>query len=205
MANFPNPFFRWRPHPWHGLEVGPDQPKKVNAFIELTPFDTIKYEVDKKTGYMRVDRPQRSSSLPPSLYGFIPRTYCGDRVGELSKQDVEGDADPLDICVLSERPIDRNEVILSARVIGGLHMVDHGEADDKIISVLDNDTYYKDIESVNDLPPVLLERLRHYFSTYKLIPGKDMNDVYVEGIFDEQHAYKVIEASIRDYETMFGE
>jgi len=205
MANFPNPFFRWRPHPWHGLEVGPDQPKKVNAFIELTPFDTIKYEVDKKTGYMRVDRPQRSSSLPPSLYGFIPRTYCGDRVGELSNQDVKGDADPLDICVLSERPIDRNEVILSARVIGGLHMVDHGEADDKIISVLDNDTYYKDIESVNDLPPVLLERLRHYFSTYKLIPGKDMNDVYVEGIFDEQHAYKVIEASIRDYETMFGE
>ena len=205
MPNFPNPFFRWRPHPWHGLEVGPDQPKKVNAFIELTPFDTIKYEVDKKTGYMRVDRPQRSSSLPPSLYGFIPRTYCGDRVGELSSQDVIGDGDPLDICVLSERPIDRNEVILSARVIGGLHMVDHGEADDKIISVLDNDTYYKDIESVNDLPPVLLERLRHYFSTYKLIPGKDMNDVYVEGIFDEQHAYKVIEASIQDYETMFGE
>ncbi|MFD2533137.1 inorganic pyrophosphatase [Gracilimonas halophila] len=205
MPNFPNPFFRWRPHPWHGLEVGPDQPQKVNAFIELTPFDTIKYEVDKKTGYMRVDRPQRSSSLPPSLYGFIPRTYCGDRVGELSSQDVIGDGDPLDICVLSERPIDRNEVILSARVIGGLHMVDHGEADDKIISVLDNDTYYKDIESVNDLPPVLLERLRHYFSTYKLIPGKDMNDVYVEGIFDEQHAYKVIEASIQDYETMFGE
>lgn len=205
MANFPNPFFRWRPHPWHGLEVGPDQPKKVNAFIELTPFDTIKYEVDKKTGYMRVDRPQRSSSLPPSLYGFIPRTYCGDRVGELSSQDVKGDGDPLDICVLSERPIDRNEVILSARVIGGLHMVDKGEADDKIISVLDNDTYYQDIQSVNDLPPVLLERLRHYFGTYKLIPGKEMNDVYVEGIFDEEHAYKVIEASIQDYETMFGE
>lgn len=205
MANFPNPFFRWRPHPWHGLEVGPNQPKNVNAFIELTPFDTIKYEVDKKTGYMRVDRPQRSSSLPPSLYGFIPRTYCGDKVGALSSQDVKGDGDPLDICVLSERPIDRNEVILSARVIGGLHMVDQGEADDKIISVLDNDTYYNDIESVNDLPPVLLERLRHYFGTYKLIPGKESNEVYVEGIFDELHAYKVIEASINDYETMFGE
>ncbi|HBX65596.1 MAG TPA: inorganic pyrophosphatase, partial [Balneolaceae bacterium] len=152
---FPNPFFRWRPHPWHGLEVGDDAPQVVNAFIELTPFDTIKYEVDKKTGYMRVDRPQRSSSLPPSLYGFIPRTYCGNHVGELSNGDVKGDEDPLDICVLSERPIDRNEVILSARVIGGLHMVDHDEADDKIISVLDNDTYYSDIQSVNDLPPVL--------------------------------------------------
>ncbi len=203
--NFPNPFFRWRPHPWHGLEVGEDQPKIVNAFIELTPFDTIKYEVDKKTGYMRVDRPQRSSSLPPSLYGFIPRTYCGNHVGELSSDDVKGDGDPLDICVLSERPIDRNEVILSARVIGGLHMVDHDEADDKIISVLDNDTYYSNINSVNDLPPVLIERLRHYFGTYKLIPGKDQNDVYVEGIFDADHAYKVIEASIKDYEEMFGE
>ncbi|MCP9290372.1 MULTISPECIES: inorganic pyrophosphatase [Gracilimonas] len=203
--NFPNPFFRWRPHPWHGLEVGEDQPKIVNAFIELTPFDTIKYEVDKKTGYMRVDRPQRSSSLPPSLYGFIPRTYCGNHVGELSKDDVKGDGDPLDICVLSERPIDRNEVILSARVIGGLHMVDHDEADDKIISVLDNDTYYSNINSVNDLPPVLIERLRHYFGTYKLIPGKNQNDVYVQGIFDADHAYKVIEASIKDYEEMFGE
>jgi inorganic pyrophosphatase len=203
--NFPNPFFRWRPHPWHGLEVGDDQPRIVNAFIELTPFDTIKYEVDKKTGYMRVDRPQRSSSLPPSLYGFIPRTYCGNHVGELSKDDVKGDGDPLDICVLSERPIDRNEVILSARVIGGLHMVDHDEADDKIISVLDNDTYYSNINSVNDLPPVLIERLRHYFGTYKLIPGKNQNDVYVQGIFDADHAYKVIEASIKDYEEMFGE
>jgi len=205
MANFPNPFFRWRPHPWHGLEVGSNPPETVNAFIELTPFDTIKYEVDKKTGYMRVDRPQRSSSLPPSLYGFIPRTYCGDEVGKLSKQDVKGDGDPLDICVLSERPIDRNEVILSARVIGGLHMVDHDEADDKIISVLDNDIYYKGVEDVNDLPPVLIERLRHYFGTYKLIPGKESNDVYVEGIFDAEHAFKVIDASIRDYETMFGE
>lgn len=205
MANFPNPFFRWRPHPWHGLEVGAEPPKIVNAFIELTPFDTIKYEVDKKTGYMRVDRPQRSSSLPPSLYGFIPRTYCGKHVGKLSKDKVKGDGDPLDICVLSERPIDRNEVILSARVIGGLHMVDNGEADDKIISVLDNDTYYGDINSVDDLPSVLIERLRHYFGTYKLIPGKDQNDVYVQGIFDAEHAYKVIEASIKDYEEMFGE
>lgn len=202
--NFPNPFFRWRPHPWHGLEVGNEPPRIVNAFIELTPFDTIKYEVDKKTGYMRVDRPQRSSSLPPSLYGFIPRTYCGDRVGELSQEDVKGDGDPLDICVLSERPIDRNEVILSARVIGGLHMVDHDEADDKIISVLDNDNYYSNIQSVDDLPPVLIERLRHYFGTYKLIPGQDRNDVYIQGIFGADHAAKVIEASMEDYDEMFG-
>ncbi|MGF1670920.1 MAG: inorganic pyrophosphatase [Balneolaceae bacterium] len=201
--NFPNPFYRWRPHPWHGLDVGDNPPEIVNAFIEITSFDMIKYEVDKKTGYMRVDRPQRSSSLPPSLYGFIPRTYCGDNVGALAVGTEVGDGDPLDICVLSERPIDRTEVILSARVIGGIHMVDRGEADDKIISVLDNDTYYSNINEISDLPDVLIDRLRHYFATYKLIPGQE-TDVRVDRVFDCEHGKNVILASIKDYEEMYG-
>lgn len=201
--NFPNPFYRWRPHPWHGLEVGVDVPNIVNAFVEITSFDTIKYEVDKKTGYMRVDRPQRSSSLPPSLYGFIPRTYCGDRVGGLSSQTKIGDGDPLDICVLSERPIDRSEVILSARVVGGLHMIDEGEADDKIISVLSNDQYYKDINDISDLPEIIIERLRHYFGTYKMIPGQKL-DVNVERVYGKEEAAKVIKAAMEDYDDMFG-
>lgn len=202
--NFPNPFYRWRPHPWHGLETGEQSPAVVSAFIEVTSFDAIKYEVDKLTGYMRVDRPQRSSSMPPSLYGFIPRTYCGDRIGALSPKTDKGDGDPLDICVLSERPIDRAEVILNARVIGGLHMIDQGEADDKIISVLENDRYYKDVNEIDDLPDVLIERLRHYFGTYKLIPGKE-SDVYVDRVYGRVEAFKVIEASIADYKDMFGE
>ena len=201
---FPNPFYRWRPHPWHGLEVGENAPQVVSAFIEVTSFDAIKYEVDKLTGYMRVDRPQRSSSMPPSLYGFIPRTYCGDRIGELSPRTDVGDGDPLDICVLSERPIDRAEVILNARVIGGLHMIDQGEADDKIISVLENDRYYKDINDIGDLPDVLIERLRHYFGTYKLVPGKE-SDVYVDRVYNREEAFRVIEASMADYRDMFGE
>lgn len=201
--NFPNPFYRWRPHPWHGLEVGTDVPNVVNAFVEITSFDTIKYEVDKKTGYMRVDRPQRSSSLPPSLYGFIPRTYCGERVGNLSNLTKVGDGDPLDICVLSERPIDRSEVILSARVVGGLHMIDEGEADDKIISVLSNDQYYKDVDDISDLPEIIIERLRHYFGTYKMIPGQKV-DVNVERVYSKEVAAEVIQASIEDYNDMFG-
>ena len=201
---FPNPFFRWRPHPWHGLEIGDEAPKIVSAFIEVTSFDAIKYEVDKLTGYMRVDRPQRSSSMPPSLYGFIPRTYCGDRIGGLSPHTDLGDGDPLDICVLSERPIDRAEVILNARVIGGLHMIDQGEADDKIISVLENDRYYRDVNEVNDLPEVLIERLRHYFGTYKLVPGQDSN-VFVDRVYGREEAFKVIKASVADYKDMFGE
>ena len=202
--SFPSPFYRWRPHPWHGLDPGQHQPEIVNAFIEITSFDTIKYEVDKRTGYMRVDRPQRSSSLPPSLYGFIPRTYCGPRVGALATATDRGDRDPLDICVLSERPIDRAEVILNARVIGGLHMIDEGEADDKIISVLDNDSYYSNIKEITDLPNVLIERLRHYFGTYKLIPGKEVQ-VTVERVYNMEHACKVIEAALEDYTEEFGE
>src|SRR5262249_47272463 len=130
-------FSQWRPHPWHGLEAGREPPRYVNAYIEITPFDHIKYEIDKESGYLRVDRPQRTSSLPPSLYGFVPRTYCGAEVAKLCEGAERGDGDPLDICVLSERPIARSELIVPARVVGGLQLVDRGEADDKIVAVLE--------------------------------------------------------------------
>ena len=93
-STFPPPFYRWRPHPWHGLDAGPEPPRLVHAYIELTPFDLVKYEVDKVTGYLRIARPQRSSSQPPALYGFVPRTFCGRRVGSLSPQAERGDGDP---------------------------------------------------------------------------------------------------------------
>ena len=172
---FPKPFYKWRPHPWHGLKVGKNPPEHVQAYIEITPYDLVKYEVDKETGYMRVDRPQRTSSQPPALYGFIPRTFCGKRVGTLSKHATKGDIDPLDICVISERPIARAEVILNTRVVGGLPMVDHGEADDKIIAVLETDNMWAHVKDISELPTVLVERLYHYFSNYKLAPGDEIN------------------------------
>jgi len=200
---FPSPFFRWRPHPWHGLDVGSKAPGIVNAYIEITPFDLVKYEVDKATGYMRVDRPQRTSSLPPTLYGFIPRTYCADRVGELSPMATSGDNDPLDICVISERPINRNEVILSARVVGGIKMVDDHEADDKIIAVLANDAAYEKVIDIEDLSTVTLSRLKHYFSTYKLVPGESPH-VLVEKVYAREHAMEVIRAAMADYDEVYG-
>ena len=112
---YPSPFYRWRPHPWHGLEVGPDPPNVVHAYIEITPQDHIKYEVDKTTGYLYVDRPQRTSSLSPVLYGFIPRTYCDKRVMQLSHGAKSGDGDPLDICVITERTINRSKCSSSGR------------------------------------------------------------------------------------------
>ena len=84
-------FSRWRPHPWHGLSPGPTPPSVVHAFVEITPFDLVKYEVDKLSGYLKVDRPQRTSSLPPTLYGFIPQTYAGDTVASLMAGAVHGD------------------------------------------------------------------------------------------------------------------
>ena len=202
--SFPSPFFKWRPHPWHGLELGKNPPSIVSAYIEITPFDFVKYEVDKKTGYLKVDRPHRTSSQPPSLYGFIPKTYCGKRVKNLSPKSKVGDGDPLDICIISERPINKSEIILDAKVVGGIQMIDHGEADDKIIAVLANDTVWQSATNVTDLPDVIVERLRHYFLTYKLVPGEKAK-VSIDKIYDREHALKVVEASILDYIDEYGE
>jgi len=202
--SFPKPFYRWRPHPWHGIEIGEDPPRIVNAYIEITPFDTVKYEVDKTTGYMHVDRPQRTSSHAPALYGFIPRTYCGDELGALNPEAGKGDGDPLDICVISERPITRGEVILRARVVGGLQGIDHGEADDKIIAVLKNDNVWGHIRDISELPEVLVERLKHYFLTYKMVPGETEKKFTISSVYGYEHAAKVIQASINDYINVYG-
>lgn len=200
--NFPAPFYRWRPHPWHGLEVGPKPPHIVTAYIEITPFDSVKYELDKATGYIRVDRPQRSSAQPPALYGFIPRTYCGSRTAKLTSPPAErGDGDPLDICVISERPITRSDIILNARVVGGLQMIDNGEADDKIIAVLDKDLFWGKANDIGELPPTMVERLGHYFATYKLVPGASPN---VSNVYGREHAEKVILAAMEDYDEEHG-
>ena len=200
---FPKTFYRWRPHPWHGLEAHEGKAGVVNAYIEMTPFDAVKYEVDKTTGYLRVDRPQLTSSMTPTLYGFIPQTYCAVRVHDLSPTSSKGDGDPLDICVITERPINRGEVILRARVIGGIQMVDNGEADDKIIAVLDNDQFWTSANDIDDIPPALLERLRHYFATYKLVPGQP-SDVHIEKIYNREHALSVIDAALEDYTEQYG-
>ena len=194
---------QFRPHPWHGLSAGPEPPALLNAFIEITPFDLMKYEVDKDSGYLRVDRPQRSSSQPPALYGFVPRTFCAERVRRLAPGARRGDGDPLDICVLSERAIARNEILVRARVIGGLHMIAHGEADDKIVSVLDNDHVWGGARDLKDVPAVLVERLQHYFLTYKLVPG-ERTRARIARVYGRAHAQKVVRAALADYQEHFG-
>lgn len=196
------PTNRFRPHPWHGLAAGPAPPDVLNAYIEITPFDLMKYEVDKVSGYLRVDRPQRSSAQPPTLYGFVPRTYCGDRVCRLAPKARRGDGDPLDICVFSERAITRNEIIVRARVVGGLQMIDRGEADDKIVSVLENDYVWGGARDIKDVPAVLIERLQHYFLTYKLVPGRKSR-ASITRVYGRAHAVKVVRAATADYDEAF--
>ena len=199
-----NPLHQWRAHPWHGLDPGGDVPELVTCFIEMTPFDLIKYEIDKANGYLRVDRPQRSSAVLPALYGFIPQTYCAERVADLSSaKATKGDGDPLDICVISERPIQKSEILLTARVVGGLQMVDDGEADDKIVAVLANDDVWGHARDIADIPNAMIERLHHYFSTYKLIRGQEI-DVSIEHVYGADHARAVVVASLADYEEHFG-
>lgn len=191
-------FYQYRPHPWHGLPAGPNPPEVVNAYIEITPFDLIKYEIDKVSGYLKADRPQRTSSQPPALYGFIPKTFCGETFRKLSPSSIRGDGDPLDICVISERPITKSEVILQARPIGGLQMIDDSEADDKIIAVLEGDYVWGNIKDIKELPAIILERLQHYFLTYKLQPGAE-NRIKIESVYGRDYSHLVIKASMEDY------
>ncbi len=198
-------FNRWRRHPWHGLHTrAGDTPQDVvQVYIEMTPDDVVKYELDKGSGFLMVDRPQRTTSSPPALYGFIPRTYCAEEVAKRCPGVDVADGDPLDICVFSERHITRADIILKARVVGGIQMIDGGEADDKIVAVLDGDNIWGDVQDIADLPPIKTERLQHYFSTYKMIPGREV-DVKVDFVYGREEALKVITASELDYQNHFG-
>ena len=194
-------------HPWHGLQLGEQAPDVVTAFIEIVPTDTVKYEIDKESGYLKIDRPQLYSNIVPALYGFLPRTYCDKHIAklasELTNQHVtDGDGDPLDILVLTEKVIPHGDIILQAIPIGGLCMIDKGEADDKIIAVLKNDALYGKWRDLSDCPESILKRLRHYFLTYKAIPG-EVNVVDIDAVYGREHAHKVIRTSMKDYEESF--
>ncbi|MCW5963248.1 MAG: inorganic pyrophosphatase [Bryobacterales bacterium] len=198
----------FKPHPWHGIGIGRRAPAKVTCYIEIVPTDTVKFEIDKVCGYLKLDRPQKYSNFCPALYGFIPQTYCGDEVAEMCNQrtgrtDIVGDGDPLDICVLTEKEVMHGDIILEAIPIGGLRMIDGNEADDKIIAVLNNDAVYGEYEDLENAPFPVIERLRHYFLTYKDTPGsKKISEV--THVYNRKEAHEVIRRSIADYQERFG-
>ncbi|MFC0184786.1 inorganic pyrophosphatase [Pseudarcicella hirudinis] len=201
----------FKAHPWHGIQIGNNMPNVVTAFIEIVPTDTVKYEIDKETGYLKIDRPQKFSNIVPSLYGFVPQTYCGDRTADFAREKsgkdiAAGDGDPLDICVLSERAITHGDIICQAIPIGGIRMIDKGEADDKIIAVLKDDPIYGKWRDISDCPKDVVQRLRHYFETYKLVPGdiSSHNVVDIDEVYGRDVAHEVILKSREDYRNIFG-
>jgi inorganic pyrophosphatase len=198
-----------RAHPWHGVSIGPDAPRSCTAYVEIVPTDTVKYEIDKPSGHLKVDRPQKYSNVCPSLYGFIPQTYCGERVAALSAEQtgrptVRGDGDPLDICVLSEKTFTHGDILLQAIPVGGLRLIDHDEADDKILAVLKGDVTYGHLRDVTELPQPLVDRLKHYFLTYKHAPDAIADeDIAVTHVYGRNEACQVIERSREDYQALF--
>ncbi|HEY0006225.1 MAG TPA: inorganic pyrophosphatase [Pyrinomonadaceae bacterium] len=196
-------------HPWHGVEPCDGTPETVTAYIEIVPTDAVKYELDKASGHLRVDRPHRFSSLCPTLYGFIPQTFCGDEVAALCSQRVglegiRGDGDPMDICVLTEKTFAHGDILVRAKPIGGLRMIDGREADDKIIAVLESDVAYGHFEDIEDCPQGLIDRLKHYFLSYKQLPMEAPRRVEIADVYARNEAVDVIARSIRDYREKYG-
>jgi len=174
-------------HPWHGASYGESAPEKVNALIEITQGSRTKYEIDKETGLLKLDRVIYSSFHYPVNYGFIPQT-----LGE--------DGDPLDILVLCSQPI-QPLCLVQATVIGNMQMIDSGEKDDKIIAVATKDPSVNHISSIGEMPPHFINELRNYFEQYKVLENKQ---VQIEEFQTKEIAYRIIEASISLYRKKFA-
>lgn len=175
-------------HPWHGAGYGEDSPARVNALIEIPKGSSCKYEIDKTTGLLKLDRVIYSSFHYPVNYGFIPQT-----LGE--------DGDPLDILVLCSESI-VPLCLVKATVIGNMQMIDNGEKDDKIIAVAATDPSVNHIRNISELPTHFFEVLRNFFEQYKVLENKK---VEIDQFQDKETAYKIIESSIALYTEHFPE
>lgn len=200
-------------HPWHGVSPHLADTRMIKAYIEMVPSDKMKLELDKATGHLHVDRPLLYSSSCPTLYGFVPQTYCGDLVAKRCSQRTKrrgiiGDGDPLDICVITDSVFGHGDLFVTARPIGGLRMIDNKQADDKIIAVLKDDLTFGKIEDISQLPAAVVTRLKHYFLSYKQSFANESKPkkpvVAIPEIYDAAEAYEVIRLSLEDYKNLYG-
>lgn len=197
-------------HPWHGVPIGKEFPAIVTTYIEIVPTDTVKYEIEKQSGFLKVDRPQKYSNICPTPYGFIPQTLCSQNVAdycmkETGRKNIVGDNDPLDICVITEKVLNHSNILLQAIPIGGLRMIDNNEADDKIIAIMKDDAIFSRWKDISDCSDSFVERLKHYFLTYKDAPGSEGKRCEIERVYGKEEAYKVIEASNKDYLNKYSD
>ncbi len=173
-------------NPWHSVDIGNDAPEIVNSIIEIPKGSKAKYELDKKSGLLKLDRVLFSAVHYPANYGFIPKTYCNDR-------------DPLDILVICSIDVEPM-CIIEAKVIGGMHMMDQNEVDDKIIAVAKNDMSVNYINDIDELPPHTVVELKRFFEDYKSLENKH---VKVSHFINKEDAYKIVDDSIKLYQKTF--
>lgn len=173
-------------HPWHGVPPGENAPRTVNAVIEIPQGSRCKYEIDKPSGLLKLDRVIFSSFYYPCNYGFIPQTYGDDK-------------DPLDILVITSLPV-VPLTLMEAKVVGVMQMIDGGDADDKIIAVAANDPGVNHYNNIEELPKHFFDELRHFFEEYKKLENKS---VKVEEFGDKSMALKIIEDAIQLYKANF--
>ncbi|NQZ35643.1 MAG: inorganic diphosphatase [Crocinitomicaceae bacterium] len=175
-------------NPWHKVGIGENAPERVNGIIEIPKNTRAKYELDKESGMLKLDRVLYSSMYYPANYGFIPRTYCDDN-------------DPLDILILSQITI-VPMCIVSAKVIGVMRMLDSGELDDKIIAVAEHDMSVNQINDISELPAHSLKEIKNFFEDYKKLENKS---VEVDEFQNAEEAWKVVQQSQLDYEKYLAE
>jgi inorganic pyrophosphatase len=173
-------------HPWHGVHYGANAPREVTAVIEIPQGSRCKYEIDKESGLLKLDRVIFSSFHYPINYGFIPQTYGGDK-------------DPLDILVITSLPV-QALTLMDAKVIGVMQMIDGGDPDDKIIAVAATDPGVNHYNNIEELPKHFFDELRHFFEEYKKLENKT---VVVEDFGDKAKALAIIEEAIAFYKTTF--
>ncbi|MBK7097414.1 MAG: inorganic diphosphatase [Sphingobacteriales bacterium] len=174
-------------HPWHGVSYGPNAPEIVNTIIEIPEGSRAKYEIDKQTGLLKLDRIIYSSFHYPVNYGFIPQTLGQDR-------------DPLDILVLCSQTI-RSLCLVRAKVIGNMQMIDSGEYDDKIIAVAQDDPSVNHFDNIDELPQHFLLELRNFFEQYKVLESKK---VEIDTFQDRETALTIIKDAIDNYKENFN-
>jgi len=181
-----NKMSKYDHHPWHSVSPGENLPEYVNAIIEIPKGSKAKYEIDKDSNLIKLDRVLFSSVMYPANYGFIPQTYCDDN-------------DPLDILVLCSVDVYPLSII-EAKVIGVMHMVDNGEQDDKIIAVAKNDMSVNYINDLAELPPHTMKEIVKFFQDYKALEEKK---VTIEHLLGVRYAHKVIQESLVLYDQKF--